>query len=152
MSIRKLGCLLLILCLFVGAIGIVHAATEGFNVEAGQDFVCKIDVSAGDRVQLSFFTTGQESSDLCFSLVLPNSTVINVDDVGQYSTSFTSNVGGTCELNFDNNSSAPVFVALNYEVDHYILGMPEMIFVLAAIVVLLMVIVAGYFIMSKHSY
>jgi len=55
-------------------------------------------------------------------------------------------------LNFDNNSSAPVFVALNYEVDHYILGMPEMIFVLAAIVVLLMVIVAGYFIMSKHSY
>ena len=149
---RKLCCLLLILCLFVGAIGIVHAATEGFNVAAGQDFVCKINVSSGDRVQLSFFTTGQESSDLCFSLVLPNSTVINVDDVGQYSTSFTSNVGGTCELNFDNNSSAPVFVALNYEVDHYILGMPEMIFVLAAIVVLLMVIVAGYFIMSKHSY
>ena len=149
---RKLCCLLLILCLFVGAIGIVHAATEGFNVAAGQDFVCKIDVSSGDRVQLSFFTTGQESSDLCFSLVFPNSTVISVGDVGQYSTSFTSNVGGTCELNFDNNSSAPVYVALNYEVDHYILGMPEMIFVLAAIVVLLMVIVAGYFIMSKHSY
>ena len=152
MSIRKLGCLLLILCLFVGAIGIVHAATEGFNVEAGQDFVCKIDVSAGDRVQLSFFTTGQESSVLCFSLVFPNSTVISVGDVGQYSTSFTSNVGGTCELQFDNNSTAPVYVALNYEVDHYILGMPEMIFVLAAIVVLLMVIVAGYIIMSKHSY
>ncbi len=149
---RKLCCLLLILCLFVGAIGIVHAATEGFNLAAGQDFVCKIDVSSGDRVQLSFFTTGQESSDLCFSLVFPNSTVINVGDVGQYSTSFTSNVGGTCELNFDNNSSAPVYVALNYEVDHYILGMPEMIFVLAAIVVLLMVIVAGYIIMSKHSY
>jgi hypothetical protein len=152
MSMRKLCCLLLILCLFVGAIGIVHAATEGFNVAAGQDFVCKIDVSSGDRVQLSFFTTGQESSDLCFSLVFPNSTVISVGDVGQYSTSFTSNVGGTCELNFDNNSSAPVYVALNYEVDHYILGMPEMIFVLAAIVVLLMVIVAGYIIMSKHSY
>ncbi len=149
---RKLCCLLLILCLFVGAIGIVHAATEGFNLAAGQDFVCKIDVSSGDRVQLSFFTTGQESSDLCFSLVFPNSTVINVGDVGQYSTSFTSNVGGTCELNFDNNSSAPVYVALSYEVDHYILGMPEMIFVLAAIVVLLMVIVAGYIIMSKHSY
>jgi hypothetical protein len=149
---RKLCCLLLILCLFVGAIGIVHAATEGFNVAAGQDFVCKINVSSGDRVQLSFFTTGQESSVLCFSLVFPNSTVISVGDVGQYSTSFTSNVGGTCELQFDNNSTAPVYVALNYEVDHYILGMPEMIFVLAAIVVLLMVIVAGYIIMSKHSY
>ena len=88
-----------------------------------------------------------------FSLVFPNSTVISVGDVGQYSTSFTSDVGGTCELNFDNsNSSTPVFVALNYEVDHYILGIPEMIFVLAAIVVLLMVIVTGYIIMSKHSY
>ena len=153
MSMRRLCCLLLILCLFVGAIGIVHATTEGFNVEAGQDFVCKIDVSPGDRVQLSFFTTGQESSDVCFSLVFPNSTVISVGDVGQYSTSFTSDVGGTCELHFDNsNSSAPVFVALNYQVDHYILGIPEMIFVLAAIVVLLMVIVTGYIIMSKHSY
>jgi hypothetical protein len=125
----------------VGAIGIVHAATGDFNVAAGQDYICQINVSSGDRVQLSFVSTGQAYSDLCFSIVFPNSTVVNVGDVGQCSTSFTSNAGGTCELNFDNsNSSAPVLVALNYEVDHYILGMPEMIFVLAAIVVVLMVL------------
>jgi hypothetical protein len=153
MSMRKLCCLLLILCLFIGAIGIVHAATEGFNVAAGQDYVCPINVSSGDKAQLSFFTTGQASSDMCFSLVLPNSTVINVGDVGQYSTSFTSNAGGTCELHFDNsNSSTPVFVALNSEVDHYILGIPEMTFVLAAIVVLIMVVAAVYIIISRPSY
>ena len=150
---RKLCCLLLILCLFVGAIGIVHAATEGFNVTAGQDYVCPITVSSGDKVQLSFFTTGQASSNMCFSLILPNSTVINVGDVGQYSTSFTSNTAGTCELNFDNsNSSTPVFVALNYEVNHYILGIPEMTFVLAAIVVLIMVAAAVYIIISRPTY
>ena len=141
MPMRRLYCLLLILCLFIGAIGIVHATTESFNIDAGKELVCKINVASEDRVQLTFVTTGQASSDLCFSIVFPNSTVVNVGDVGQCSTSFTSNAGGTCELNFDNsNSSAPVLVALNYEVDHYILGMPEMIFVLAAIVVVLMVL------------
>jgi hypothetical protein len=149
---RRFYCLLLVLCLVTGVIGFVHAATESFNVEAGKDFVSKIAVSSGDRVQLSFVTTGLPSSNLCFSIVLPNSTVINIGEVGQYSNSFTSNVGGTYELRFDNsNSSDPVLVTLNYQVDHYILGMPEMIFVLAAIAVLLMAIVTGYIIMGKCS-
>jgi len=153
MSIRKLCCLLLILCLFVGAFGIVHAATEGFNIAAGQDYVCPITVSSGDKVQLSFYTSGQASSDMSFSIVLPNSTIINVGDVGQYSTSFTSNAGGTCQLNFDNsNSSTPVFVALNYEVNHYIFGIPEMTFLLAAIVVFIMVAAAVYVIISRPTY
>ena len=152
MQMRRLCCLLLILCLLIGAVGIVHATTESFNVDAGKEFVCKIDVASGDRVQLTFVTTGQASIDLRFSLVFPNSTVISVGEVSQYSTSFTSDAGGTCELHFDNsNSSDPVFVAFNYEVDHYILGMPEMIFVLVAIAVLLMVIVTGYIIMGKYS-
>jgi hypothetical protein len=149
---RRLYCLLLILCLFIGAIGIVHATTESFNIDAGKELVCKINVASEDRVQLTFVTTGQASSDLCFSIVFPNSTVISLGEVCQYSTSFTSDSGGTCELHFDNsNSSDPVFVALNYEVDHYILGMPEMIFVLVAIAVLLMVIVTGYIIIGKYS-
>lgn len=148
---RKL-CLLLILCLFIGAIGIVQATTEGLNVEAGKELVCKINVASEDRVRLTFETTGQASSNLCFSMVYPNSTVISLGEVGQYSTSFTSDADGTCELHFDNtNSSETAFVALNYEVEHYILGMPEMIFILAAIAVLLMVIVTGYIIMGKYS-
>ena len=47
--------------MLIGAIGIVNAASNDFNVAAGQDFVCKIDVASGDRVQLSFVTTGQAS-------------------------------------------------------------------------------------------
>jgi hypothetical protein len=149
---RRLCCLLLIVCLFIGAIGIVRATTEGLNVDAGKELVYKINVASQDRVHLTFETTGLASSNLSFSMVFPNSTVISLGEVGQYSTSFTSDAAGTCELHFDNtNSSETAFVALNYEVEHYILGMPEMIFVLVAIAVLLMAIVTCYIIMGKYS-
>jgi hypothetical protein len=149
---RRLCCLMLILCLFIGAIEIAHATTESLNVEAGKDLVCKINLESEDRVQLTFVTIGQAYSNLRFSIVLPNSTVINLGEIDQYSTSFTSDAKGTCELHFDNtNSSETALVSLNYEVEHYILGMPEMIFILVAIAVLLMVIVTGYIIMGKYA-
>ena len=118
----------------------------------GRKCICKINVASQDRVQLTFVTTGQASSNLSFSIVFPNSTVVSLGELDQYSTRFTSNVQGTCTLHFDNtNSSESEFVALNYNIEHYIFGIPEMIFVLVAIAVLLMVIVSGYIIMGKYS-
>ena len=152
MLIRRLCCLFLILFLFIGSFGIVLATTESLTIDAGKEAVCKIDVASQDRVQLTFVTTGQASSHLSFSIVFPNSTLINFGELDQYSTKFTSNAKGTCELHFDNtNSSEGSFIALNYNVEHYILGVPEMIFVLGAIAVLLMVIVSGYIAMGKYA-
>jgi hypothetical protein len=152
MQLRRLCCLLLILYLFVGALGIVRATTQGLNVEAGKEFVYKISVSQKDVVNLSFVATDQADGNLSFSMVFPNSTVINFGELDQYSTSFTSDNTGICELHFDNtNSSEVAFVALNYNIDHYIFGLPEMIFVLITIAVLLMTIVTGYIIMNKYS-
>lgn len=152
MPIRRICCLLFCLCLIISSFGIVHATTESLNIEAGKEIICKIDVTSGDRVQLTFVTTGQASSNLSFSIMYPNSTVISLGELDQYSTRFTSDDTGTCQLRFDNtNSSESSFVALNYNVEHYILGIPQMIVVLIAIVVLLMVTVSGYIIMGKYS-
>ncbi len=146
---KKLCYFLLGLSLSIGFIGIVNATTESLNVDAGKDIVCKIDLASEDRVHLTFVTTGQTS---CFSIVFPNSTVLNLGNVDQYSTIFTSNAAGTCELHFDNtNSTEASLVAINYGVEHYILGMPEMIFILVAIAVLLMVIITGYVVMGKYA-
>jgi hypothetical protein len=151
-AMRRFCCLLLILCLCVGIIGIAQATTQSINVEAGKERICKIDVAPNDRVQFTFSTIGQASNHLSFSIVFPNSTATSIGEVDKYSSSFTSNVKGICELHFDNtNSNELVFVALNYEVEHYIFGMPQMVFVLVAIVVLLLIIVAGYFILGKYS-
>jgi hypothetical protein len=152
MQLRKIFCLLLILCLLVGAIGVVSATTQGLNVEAGKEFVYKINVAQKDVVHLSFVATGQADGNLSFSTAFPNSTVIDFGELDQYSTIFTSDIAGKCELHFDNiNSSEVAFVALNYNIDHFIFGLPEMIFLLIAIAVLLMTIVTGYIIMNKYS-
>jgi len=149
---RRFCCFLLILCLCICTIGIAQATTQSINVEAGKERICKIDLAPNDRVQFTFSTIGQESNHLSFSIIFPNSTVTNIGEVNKYSASFTSDVKGICELHFDNtNSNELVFVALNYEIGHYILGMPEMVFVLVAIVVLLMVVVTGYLILGKYA-
>jgi len=148
---KKLVYLLLILCFSISVIGIANANAGNFNLAPGNQTSCKIAVSSGDRVQVTFTAIGDDSDSLLFSIVFPNSTVANLGNVDQYSASFRSNVGGTCELCFNTSSSETIFVALNYEVDHYILGIPEMIFVLGAIVVLLMAFVGGYVIMSKRN-
>jgi hypothetical protein len=150
---RRLCCLLLLLCILLCTINFAIASTGSFIVDAGKDFVYKIDVTSGDRVNLSFITTGDPSSDFSFSMAFPNSTVLNLGEVDKYSASFTSSSSGTCELHFDNtNSSQPSFVAINYNVEHYIFGIPQMIFILAVILVLVMVVVTGYVIMGKYSY
>ncbi len=148
----RLVYLLLILCFSISVIGIVHANAGSFDLAPGNQTVCNIAVSSGDRVQLTFTAIGDDSNSLLFWIVFPNSTVTKLGDVDQYSASFRSNMGGTYELYFNNTSSSEtILVALNYEVDHYILGIPEMIFVLLAIVVLLMAFVSVYIIMSKNT-
>ena len=149
---RRVLCLTLILCLFVGALGLVRAMTQGLNVEAGKEIIYKINIAPNDIVHVTYVATGQANGNLSFSMVYPNSTVVNFGELDQCSTNFASHNSGTCELHFDNtNSLENAFVALNYNVDHYIFGLPEMIVVLIAIAVLLMTVVTGYLIMNKFS-
>jgi hypothetical protein len=149
---RRLCCLILLLCVLVGTINFVQAKTGSFIIDAGKDYYYKIDLASTDKLHLTFVTTGDSSSEFRFSITFPNSTYLDLGEVDKYSTSFTSDTTGTCELYFDNtNSMRPTLVALNYEVDHYILGIPQMIFALIVIFVLVMVIVIGYVVMGKYS-
>ena len=149
---RRLCYLVLLLCIFLGTLNLSKASTGSFIVEAGKELAYPIDVSSGDRIQLNFITTGDPNSNFHFSLAFPNSTILDLGEVDKYSISFTSDASGKCELIFNNTiSSQPTFIALNYEVEHYILGIPQMIFLLIVIVVLAIVIMTGYVIMGKNS-
>ena len=89
---------------------------------------------------------------LHFLIVLPNATAMDYGEIGQCSTSFITNTKGGVELHFDNsNSSDSKLVTLNYEIEHYIFGIPQMIFLLIVIALLLVGITAGYLIMGKYS-
>ena len=39
---KRLCCILLIPCAFIGPLGIVQATTESLNIDAGKELVCKI--------------------------------------------------------------------------------------------------------------
>ena len=151
MSSKKL-CLFVILALLVSSVNTVYATIASDRIEPGKEIAYKIPVEAGDRVEFSFVSTGNAPGMLDFSVVYPNSTIKDWEQTGQYSTGFTAETAGTCELHFKNNDQSEVtLVTLNYNVEHLILGMPQMMFVLVAITVLLLAVVAGYIIMGKYS-
>jgi hypothetical protein len=62
-------------------------------------------------------------------MTYPNATVKDFGDIGTFSDSFTCDAEGDYTLHFVNNDlTEDKFVTLHYDVDHYIFGMPQMLF------------------------
>lgn len=132
--------------------GIAQAVTESLNVDAGEDLLKKIELESEDRIRITLTVLGQESHSLKFWITFPNSTIKDYGETTKSTINFNSDVKGICELHFDNtNSSDPKLVTLNYEIEHYIFGMPQIPFLLIVVTVFLLLIVAGYITMGKYS-
>lgn len=149
---NRFVCLLSVFILLITIAGTVQAATESLNVQAGKDLVRKIDMSTEDHIQIDFTVLSQSPSSMRFWIIFPNGTTRDYEQSSSYNISFVSDVQGECELHFDNtNSSNAQLVTLNYEIEHYYFGIPEIPFLIIVIAVLLLCIVAGYVIMGKYS-
>ena len=132
--------------------GIAQAVTESLSVDAGEDMLKTIELESEDRIRITLNVLGQTSHTLRFWITFPNSTTIDYGEVTKNTINFNSDVKGICELHFDNtNSSDPKLVTLNYEIEHYIFGMPQIPFLLIVVTVFLLIIVAGYITMGKYS-
>ncbi len=148
---RFLG-LLLVIGLIIIVTNIAQAATQSFNVEAGKDVERIIDLAAGDLCSISLRVTGAETSKLHFYIILPNSTTIDYGETSQLTIELSTKVEGECQLHFDNtHSESAELVTLTYSTEHYIFGIPQMLFLLIAIGVLLLFVVAGYIAMGKYG-
>jgi hypothetical protein len=149
---NRLVCLLAVFTILITTIAVVQAATESLNVQAGEDSVRKIDMATEDHVRIYFTVLSQSPSSFRFWIVFPNGTTKDYGESTSYNISFVSDVQGECELHFDNtNSTSNQLVTLNYEIEHYHFGIPEIPFLIIVIAVLLLCIVAGYIIMGKYS-
>jgi hypothetical protein len=153
MRLNQLVCLLVVSTLLITMfVATVQAATESLNIQAGEDSIRKINMSAEDHIRISFTVLSQSPSSFRFWIVFPNGTTRNYEESTSYNISFVSGVQGECELHFDNtNSTSNQLVTLNYEIEHYYFGIPEIPFLIIVIGVLLLCIVAGYVIMGKYS-
>jgi hypothetical protein len=151
-SLGKSLCALLVPVLMIVLVCTVQATTESINVQAGADVVRTIDLASEDRVILKFSAVGDAPSTLHFWVKFANGTKVDYGEISGREMSFASGGSGQFTMHFDNlDSSSSKLVTLNYEVERYYFGIPGMLFILIAIAVFLVGIVAGYIVMGKYA-
>lgn len=143
---------LFVLSSLIALTAIAAATTESLNVQAGADVIRTIDVVTDDRVTVKFSAVGESPNTLHFWVQFANGTSVDFGEVGGRMLSFATDTSGQFIMHFDNsNSPSSKLVTLNYEVEHYYFGIPSVLFIIVAITVLLVGVVAGYIIMGKYS-
>jgi hypothetical protein len=152
MKLNRLLVALADVTLMLALAGTVQAATLSLNLQAGTEVVRAIDLAAGDHVLLKFSTVGDDPTAMHFWVAFPNGTTTDYGEVGQREMYFVSETSGSFIMHFDNSDSpSSKLLTLNYEVEHYYFGMSSVLFIIVAIAVLLVCVVAGYLMMGKYS-
>ena len=142
-----------ILVLIAFLIGLGEANTASFTVKQGDEVIHPLNLIAEDRVFIQVKVIGATSSRIQFSIIFPNGTVQSLGEVGDFSTSFVCDVDAECTLNFTNTDQTEhKLVTLNYDITHYIFGMPQMLFMVILIAVVSVVGVAVFIGLSRKPY
>ena len=125
---------LIVLALLPVLAGLSQATITSFTLKAGEDLAHPISLIVEDRVLIQYKIVGGNISELQFSISFPNATVSDFDSIGDFSYSFINDVDGECMLNFNNTGQTEMHVTLDYEVRHYIFGIPQMLFMTIIVV------------------
>ncbi len=128
----------------------VKATAVTFTVKSGEEETKTLSLAVEDRVLIRFTVVGAPENSLHFYMVYPNGTVRNFGKQGDFSFNFVCDLEGGYVLHFSNvDSSTDKFVTLNYEIQHYIFGIPQMLFLAIIVVVVSMMAVAAFILMGK---
>ena len=125
---------LIVLALLSISVGIGQATITIFTLKAGEELAHPINLIVEDRVLIQYKIVGGNVSKLQFSISFPNATVRDFNSIGDFSYSFINDVEGECILNFTNTGQTEMHVTLDYEVGHYIFGIPQMLFMTIIVV------------------
>ena len=99
---------------------------------------------------IRFTVVGSSDSSLHFSIAYPNGTEKDFGKRGNFHDSFVCDTEGECILRFSNiGSTEDKLVTLDYEVEHYIFGIPQMLFLTMIIVITCVAAVAVFILMGK---
>jgi len=146
---------LLIRSLFVAIafsiiVQLAEATTVNFTVHGGEEVTKTISIAVEDRVLIRFTVVGQYDSSLHFYITYPNGSVKDFGKVGNFHYPFVCDAEGEYVLHFSNtDSTVDKLVTLDYEVQRYIFGIPQMLFLTIIIVVVCVAAVAAFVLMGK---
>jgi hypothetical protein len=134
--------------LFISSVG---ATATSFLVRAGQVEIKPVDLAVEDHVTVRFSVTDQATGGLDFYVLDPQGNVqktFNSTSIVEYD--FVCSRAGEYELCFSNTgSSEDKLVSLDYEVQHYIFGMPQMLFLTLIVAGICLAMVAVFILMAK---
>jgi len=114
--------------LFSALTVLVTAGNANFVVQPEKEHVITLSLQETDSVSGSFSVVSDDDTGIDFYVVdALNDTVLRHTNVKHQSFSFTAEATGDYQLHFDNSVSSNYekTVALNYNVTHYIMGMPQ---------------------------
>jgi len=141
---------LFILAALIVLVGLAEATTTSLTVAQGNEVKCPVNLAVEDRVLIRFTVVGATASIVHFSLIFPDSIVKDFGEVSEFGYSFVCDAEGQYTLRFVNNDlMEDKLVTLDFEVDHYIFGMPQMLFLTIIIVLACVGGVAAFVLMSK---
>jgi hypothetical protein len=142
---------LIILALLSVLVALGQATIASLTVKAGEEVTQPIDLIAEDRVLIQYKVVGGKVTAMQFSITFPNGTVRDFGGSGDFSYSFICDVEGEYMLHFVNTDQQEnLLVTLDYEVQHYIFGMPQMLFMVILIAVVSLAGVAVFIGLSQR--
>lgn len=149
---KRLTCSLLAATIVLLLIPTVSATAESFTVHAGQEETRFLKLVADDHVQIRFTVTGQTTNVLDSYITDPPGNVMqNFGTTGNVNYAFVCSQEGEYKLHFSNVASTEdKLVSLDYEIQPYIFGMPQMLFLTLIVVGICIAAVAVFILMSKH--
>jgi hypothetical protein len=129
-----------------------EATVMNFTVHGGEEVTKSINLVVEDRVLIKFTVVGRTDNSLDFYITYPNGTLKKFGKVGYFSHDFVCDLKGEYVLRFSNiDSTEDKLVTLDYEIQHYIFGIPQMLFLTIIIAVVCVGAVATFILMGKTS-
>jgi len=129
-----------------------RATAESFTVRAGQEETKTLSLVVEDHVQIRFTVTGQATNVMDFYITDPHGNVMETfGNTGNLNCAFVCSQEGEYRLHFSNVASTEdKLVSLDYEVQHYIFGMQQTLFLTLIVVGICVAAIAVFILMSKH--
>jgi len=146
------SCSIAIACVLLVMIQPAFATIIDFTVPGREEVTQTINLEVDDHVVIRFSVVGGENgSTLDFFIICPNGTVtMAYPGSAGASCAFVCESNGNYTLHFSNKGSSDnMFVSLDYEVDHYILGMPQMLFLTVIIAIVCVLGVAAFVLLGR---
>jgi len=145
--------ILFLLIVSLAAYG-VKAETEDFTVPSETEITRSLNLQNDDRVAISFSVVGQSVNAINFYVTDPNGeTITQYDTVGQKSFSLHATTSGIYTLHFDNSVwQEEKRISLNYDIQHYIFGLPQTLFYVLVIGIISVVGIAFFVLLGKATY